>query len=194
MLDYIKRNWRSMVIIVVTIGLHVALLNVVNIYIGERQKRKDNTVFKIVDVKEYVPPPPPPPKEEKKEEVVEVTKQEDIVEDVIETEKEIKELDIEYLPQNKISQIPGIPMKEIRSKIDYPYLANKQGIEGVVFLELFIDNKGVIRDIKILKEPGFGLGEAAIKAFENITCSPALANGIPVAVRFRVPIRFQLKK
>ena len=69
-----------------------------------------------------------------------------------------------------------------------PVLANRQGIEGVVYLELFIDETGEIKRIDILQEPGFGLGEAA--AFDGVTVAPAESNGVPVAVRFRYPVRF----
>jgi outer membrane biosynthesis protein TonB len=38
--------------------------------------------------------------------------------------------------------VPEIPSKEILSRITYPPIALKQGIEGVVYLELFIDADG----------------------------------------------------
>ena len=178
-----------MIIVSITLAFHVILLIYISFPRAKLENRKDNTVFKMVDVKEYIPYVP-------KEDVekVEINKQEDIVEDVIETDKEVKELEIDYLPQHKISEMPGLPLDLIKSKKVYPPLANKQGIEGVVYLELCIDQKGIIRNIQILKDPGFGLGEAAVKAFQGITCIPAKSNGIPVAARIRYPVRFSLKK
>jgi protein TonB len=185
---------------------HLILFLVVTINPGQKQTRKDNAIFKIVDVKEYIPPPPPEEKKEekkekkkeeikveKKEEVIEINRQDEVAEDVIETKKEIKEAEIDYLPQHKISELPVLPTNDIKSKIVYPPLANKQGIEGIVYLELYIDQKGELRNIIVLKDPGYGFAEAAIKALESAKCIPAKANGIPVAVRYRYPIRFALK-
>ena len=93
----------------------------------------------------------------------------------------------------KISSIPEIPTKEILSKIEYPQMALRQGNEGVVYLELFIDQNGYIRKINILKNPGFGFAEAALKALEGIVCKPAMANGKPCAVKFRYSVRFTVK-
>lgn len=213
-------------IVGVTIIVHLVLIFTVTIQTGERKEREDTTIFKMVDVKEYVPPPPAPepkkeekPKqeEEKPEEAVEVPQQEPIAEEVVEVEEEVEPLEpekspeeeaptvmgpptpqpqeaiIEYLPQHKISVPPRMPVEEIRNNIVYPALANRQRIEGVVFLELYIDKEGEIRKIVVLKDPGYGFAEAAIKALEGMRVEPAKANGVEVAVRFRYPIRFSIK-
>ena len=99
---------------------------------------------------------------------------------------------VDYLPQSKIDHAPVFPLNEIKAKVVYPPLANKQGIEGLVILDLYIDSTGVIRKTVILKDPGYGFGEAALKAMEDIKCIPAKSNGISVAVKFRYPIRFTL--
>ncbi len=100
---------------------------------------------------------------------------------------------IEYLPSHKISVPPKIPVNQVLRNIVYPPQANRQRIEGVVYLELYIDREGVIRKIEVLKDPGYGFAEAAVKAFEGVRCQPAEANGVPVAVRYRYPIRFKLR-
>ena len=46
---------------------------------------------------------------------------------------------------------------------------------------------------EILKDPGYGFGEAAVKALKDIKCIPAKTNGVPVAVRIRYPVRFKLR-
>ena len=208
-LDVILKSWKIFVFSI-AIVIHVILILTITISTGKKENRKDNTVFKMVDVKEYIPPEPvkeepaklpPPPKPIIPEEQIEVVNQDDIAEDIIETEKEVveveiataKEVEIEYLPQHKISDPPGIPTEDILKRVVYPTLANKQKIEGVVYLELYIDSTGEIRNIEILKDPGYGLAEAAIEAISGLSCTPALANGVPVAVRFRYPVRFKLK-
>ncbi|MGO8694021.1 MAG: energy transducer TonB [Rectinemataceae bacterium] len=99
----------------------------------------------------------------------------------------------EYFPQYEITEVPVIPTAEILSRIEYPPIAARQGIEATVYLELYIDKDGVIRRIVVLKDPGYGFAGAAVKALEGVVTRPARVNGQPAAVRFRYPIRFVLK-
>jgi protein TonB len=99
----------------------------------------------------------------------------------------------DYVPQFQITDVPVVPVKEVLSRIVYPPLAAKQGIEATVYLELFIDNTGTIRRMTVLKDPGYGFAEAALSALAGMKCTPAKIDGQPVAVRFRYPVRFQLK-
>jgi protein TonB len=179
------------------IAIHIIVLVCVRFSVKEAalEEEIDAEIFKLVDVEEFVPPPPPPPVIEKKEVVVNSVKASETIQ---ETEKEVVEVEeevpveIEYVPQHKISVVPEIPTKAILSKIEYPKMAMKQGIEGVVYLELFIDESGNIRRINVLKDPGYGFADAAIAALDGIRCKPALVNDKPVAVRFRYPVRFVL--
>ncbi len=146
-------------------------------------------VLKLVDVEEYVPPPETP--------VTFVSNQPVASERVVTTDEAVVETrddEADYLPQHKISVVPEIPTKEILSRIRYPSLALRQEIEGVVYLELFIDAGGAVRMIRVLKDPGYGFAEAAVEALTGMRCKPALANGKPVAVRFRYPVRFTLQR
>ena len=131
------------------LGLHVAVICIFNF----KQKSesvetvdfREAEVFKLVDIQEYVKPAPKPVE---KKDVVKVSNQPKASETVIETEDKVEneasapqEEQIEYLPQHKISSIPVIPGREVLSRIVYPPMALKQGIEAVVYLELFIDSK-----------------------------------------------------
>lgn len=164
------------------------------------QEEFDATLFKLVDVMEYTPPPPAPVVQEK---IVVVTQQVKATEKIIETEEKVEEIpdttmasemEVEYLPQHKISSIPVIPAEQIISRVEYPAMALQQGIEGVVYLELFIDQYGTIKKVVVLRDPGHGFAEAALKAMDGISCIPATANGQNVAVRFRYPVRFSIRK
>ncbi|MBP5519279.1 MAG: TonB family protein [Treponema sp.] len=172
--------------------LHAAILICVKVSVkaAEEEQFVDAELFKLVDVEEYVPPPPPVV--EKQQIVVNEVKASETIQ---ETEKEVIDVeeDIDYVPQHKISVIPEIPTKDILSKIEYPQMAMKQGIEGTVYLELFIDKQGIIKLINVLKDPGYGFADAALAAMQGIKCKPAYINGSPCAVRFRYPIRFCLK-
>lgn len=170
--------------------LHIVLIFALNFRGTEEALEtvdfRDADVFKLVDISEYKEPP-------KIQEKIEVVNQEKASEKIVETEKEVvKQEETVYLPQHKISTVPVIPGNQILSRIVYPPLALKQGIEAVVYLELFIDSTGAVKKIKVLKDPGHGFAEAAVKALEGIKCIPAVANGKNVAVRYRYPVRFTL--
>jgi protein TonB len=102
---------------------------------------------------------------------------------------------INFLPMSKITKLPQFPEAQIRANVVYPPIALRAGIEGVVYLELFVDAQGNVRDIHILREKpeGRGFGEAATNAFRGIKAVPAEADGKPAAVRYRYPVRFKIK-
>jgi len=208
--------------IVIALILHGLLFAFLFIPAGERELREDPTVFKLVDIDLYTPPtpakPPPPPVQPPEPppnpEHPPLPPQEATSEKIEETDKPVQEPSVphplapppapisptpakpeepEYLPQHKISVPPKVPVDQVLRQLIYPPQANRQRIEGVVYLELFIDREGVIRKIEVLKDPGYGLAEAAVKAFQGVRCTPAEANGLPVAVRYRYPIRFKLR-
>ena len=160
---------------------------------------KEAEIIKLVDFQEYIPPPASPKKEPEKE-VVEVSDQPAVSEQVIEVDEKVVEVkdappvqrEPEYVPQHKISKVPDIPTKEILDRIVYPPMALRQKLEAVVYVELYIDQAGLVRKVVVLKDPGHGFAQAAVDALEGMICGPAEANGKPVAVRFRYPIRFVL--
>lgn len=183
-----SRIWR-LAVFAFALLIHVAAI----CFFSVKQKEEDvetvdfsqADVFKLVDVQEYVKPEP------QSDEIV--VNQPKASERVRETEKKVKDFDeSSFLPQHKISSVPVIPIREVLSKIEYPPMALRQGIEAVVYLELFIDSKGAIKNIKVLKDPGHGFAEAAVAALKGIVCVPANANGKNCAVRYRYPIKFTL--
>jgi len=102
--------------------------------------------------------------------------------------------EINYLSQSRITSVPVFPEDQIRRATIYPPIAQRSNIEGIVYLELFIDRLGVVRDVRILREnpSDRGFGEAAVNAFRGIQAKPAEADGVAVAVRYRYNINFKL--
>lgn len=186
----LSKVWRPAVFIFALL-LHVAAICFFSIKQKEEEVETVDfgqaEVFKLVDVQEYVQPPVT-------ENTQVVVNQPKASERVVETKKKVvNDFDESaFLPQHKISTVPVIPIREVLSKIEYPPMALRQGIEAVVYLELFIDKNGAIRNIKVLKDPGHGFAESAVAALRGIMCVPANANGKNVAVRYRYPIKFTL--
>ncbi len=194
---WLVKHRRPLIVAVVAL-LHLLVLLFLRIASPEGSAFKDDpayTILKLVDVEEFVPPPP-------EVRVTTVYNQSAAAEEVIESEDLVVEVPDEsfmrseaepdYVLQHRVSVIPEIPTREVLSRIVYPPIALRQGIVAVVYLELYIDQNGKVRRIEVLKDPGYGFAEAAVAALDGIVCRPALANGVPVAVRFRYPVRFSL--
>lgn len=81
----------------------------------------------------------------------------------------------------------------IQSKIVYPEEAKRNGIEGRVFIQAFIDETGNVADAKVIKGVGHGLDEAALEAVKRTKFTPGIHKGEPVKVQVSIPIQFKLQ-
>ena len=87
---------------------------------------------------------------------------------------------------------PPVPLTPIRPK--YPEIAQEAGIEGTVYVQAFIDVKGRVKELKIIKGiPNTGLDEAAIEAIRKTRFRPAKQRERPVGVYISIPVNFRLK-
>ncbi|MGB4406610.1 MAG: TonB family protein [Sphaerochaeta sp.] len=98
-----------------------------------------------------------------------------------------------YYEATGIDQGPSFNRTALASKIKYPSLAKRQGMEGLVMLRLFISASGKVERIEVEEDPGYGLAEAAVKAFTGMQGEPALLGGKAVPVTLRYPVRFSLE-
>ncbi len=76
----------------------------------------------------------------------------------------------------------------------YSEEARHAGLQGIVVLQIIIDEKGVPSDIKLRRRLGLGLDEKAVEALTKWRFKPGTKNGRPVAVRATVEINFRLLK
>jgi len=113
---------------------------------------------------------PPPPKEEKKVE-----------------EEPTYFVAVEEMPE----PIGGI--QAIQSKIIYPEIAKRAGVEGKVYVLAFVNETGEVTNAKILKGLGAGLDEAALNAVKQTKFKPGKQRGKPVKVQVSIPIVFKLQ-
>ncbi|MCL2181443.1 MAG: TonB family protein [Treponema sp.] len=180
----------------------------------------DPGVMRLFDIDELppvernMPPPPPPPPSRQESDIPQV---EEIAETMIETdippEHEVvaagtlvtpvevyeyaEEADV-YLRAHELTTRPMSASDEaaIIAALQYPRIALNSGIEGVVYLEIFVDRTGVIQNVVITREvpPGRGFGEAAVRAFSGKVVTPATANGFAVSSRINYPVRFRIRQ
>ena len=76
---------------------------------------------------------------------------------------------------------------------EYPEMARKAGVEGMVLLKVLVDKEGRVRDVVLIKGVGAGLDEAAIASVKGSKWTPAIQNHKPVAAWCSYPIRFKLR-
>ena len=77
------------------------------------------------------------------------------------------------VPLKNLSRSPGLPAGGIKIP-PYPSDAKREGIEGKVILQVFVDRKGLVKKVKVVKDPGGGLGLAARDAMMKERFKPAL--------------------
>lgn len=88
--------------------------------------------------------------------------------------------------------VTSMPRLKSEVRIPYPPQAKAKNIEGVVLMEVLIDDKGKVREARLIEGPAYGLTEAAMQAIYNFEFSPAVIDSKPVAVRIRYAYRFVL--
>jgi len=119
----------------------------------------------------------------------------DNLDDVAVTVDVDKVLDDILPPQGTFVPYEVQPEKVVDVLPDYPPLAQRAGIEGVVWVEALIDKEGKVRDVRIAIPSGANAGfeEAAIEAAYKTVWKPAIANGQPIAVWTTYRIKFRLR-
>lgn len=85
-----------------------------------------------------------------------------------------------------------VPVPISRVDPHYPDLARRTKTQGVVIVEAIIDRSGQIVDARILRDIGFGCGEAALQAVRQWRYTPATLNGRTVSVYLTITVNFRL--
>lgn len=149
------------------------------------------------------PPPPPRPS------IPVASEDEELADDV--TLEEISFEDFEVWeeppppPSEKGPRVRFIPYDEppvpiggysaIKANIVYPEIAREAGVEGNVVVQAFVNKKGRVTDVVILRGlPGTGLNEAAMDAVTKTPFKPAKQRDVAVGVWISIPINFKLHR
>ncbi|BBM69206.1 energy transducer TonB [Rhodothermus marinus] len=129
-----------------------------------------------LDINEAItelPPPPPPPEPQK------------------EAQQPEEEQEIFVVVEEMPEIIGGI--ERLYELLEYPELARKAGLEGLVVVQFVVEPDGSISNIQVIRSAGKLLDEAAVKAVQQLRFKPGRQRGRPVRVRFSLPIRFKLQ-
>ena len=96
-----------------------------------------------------------------------------------------------YLMCEKMPELVG-GMDVLQKKIRYPLQAKSLGVQGVVYVQSIINEKGKIIKPKVVKKLGAGCDEEAIRVLKKSKFKPGYDKGKPVKVKFTLPIFFRL--
>jgi len=77
-------------------------------------------------------------------------------------------------------------------KPPYPEAARRAGIEGTVRLRLWLDAEGKVQRVRVVRQAGYGLDEAAQEAIMRFKFRPARKGGKPVPINFTFDFHFYL--
>lgn len=192
--------------LVVSLVLMLVLFQMLRVFeLKATESETPDITIEVEDIPqtEQIKLPPPPPKPS----IPIPTENEDVPEDLT---IESTELDLSEIPppppppEEEEGAVVFVAYDEppkpiggfaaIQKALKYPEIARKVGIEGRVIVQVLVDEKGNVRDTKVLKGLGHsGMDEAAVEAIRSVKWKPAKQRDKPVAVWVSIPVIFKLK-
>jgi protein TonB len=83
--------------------------------------------------------------------------------------------------------------KFLNKNLRFPYEAQQAGVSGRVILSFIIEKDGSLSNIVIERGAGNGFDEEALRVLKLAKAwKPGMQNGLPVRVKYDIPINFQL--
>ena len=163
----------------------------------------------VVEINKPITPPPPPPPISIPE-VVEVIKDEEVIDKpilivsneididiVVDVEEETEPIVetifdiVEEMPE----YIGGVEKlyEYLGDNINYPEQAKDFSIQGKVFVQFVVWKDGTIKDVKVVKGPHRLLNEEALRVITKMpSWKPGKQRGKNVNARFTLPIKFKI--
>ena len=82
----------------------------------------------------------------------------------------------------------------LATTIQYPVLARENNIQGTVAATFIVNKDGSVSDGFIIKDIGGGCGQEVLRVLSFMpNWVPGEVDGLPVKVRFTLPVRFKLE-
>lgn len=154
---------------------------------------------------EQIETPPPPPRPPVPVEVP----NDEIIEDVnidINAEFDLDDrLDMPPPPQEEeepeedffvvVEEMPELigGLASIQNEIEYPEMARRAGIEGRVYVQFIVNERGEVENPRVIRGIGGGADEEALRAVSNAKFRPGMQRGRPVRVQYSLPVVFRLQ-
>ena len=85
-------------------------------------------------------------------------------------------------------------LSAVTQALEYPKSARDAGIEGRVYVSFTVDVEGKPTDLSVVRSDDDALGQAAVDAVGQQRFTPGMQDGVPVQVRFTLPVTFKLQQ
>lgn len=100
--------------------------------------------------------------------------------------------------KERLPEFPGGQIafgKFLSENIKYPVEVRNWGMAGKVVLSYNVEKDGHITDIQVVSSPHYALEEEAIRVLKRSPkWQPGIQNGIPVKVKYTLPVTFSIYK
>ncbi len=105
------------------------------------------------------------------------------------------EEDMEDEPFAIVEEMPDIigGQAALYASLEYPAVAQRAGIEGLVVVEVIVGTDGKPSDPKVMRSVHEILDQTAVEAVMEQRFTPGRQRNKPVRVRMAIPIKFKLK-
>lgn len=159
------------------------------------------------------PPPPPPPAQvveqleivkndteiEKELDLASTESNEKAVVQIVEMPAEASDVEEEiFFVVEEMPEFPGGQLalrKFIADNVEYPEIARENEIQGRVFVQFVVNEKGDVVNAKVVRGVDPALDKAALKVINSLPrWKPGKQRDKPAKVSFTVPINFMLAK
>ncbi|MEM6327812.1 MAG: energy transducer TonB [Bacteroidota bacterium] len=84
-------------------------------------------------------------------------------------------------------------LEGLQRRVVYPEMARTVGVQGTVYVQSVVERDGSVSGATAVRSPNDLLSEAALTAVRASQFEPGHQRGIPVRVRYTLPVRFVLR-
>jgi periplasmic protein TonB len=94
-----------------------------------------------------------------------------------------------------VEQMPELigGLSQLQRQVRYPEMARRAGIEGRVYVQFIVNERGEVEDPKVIRGIGGGADEEALRVVSQARFTPGMQRGRPVRVQYMLPIFFRLQ-
>ncbi len=111
----------------------------------------------------------------------------------VETPKPVNDNNV-YNSVDELPSFPGEISQWLSQNLQYPPIAQENGIQGTVVVQFVVEKNGSLSDVKVIRSKDPSLDNEALRVVRNMPkWKPGKLNGSPVRVSFTLPITFKLQ-
>jgi len=100
--------------------------------------------------------------------------------------------DEDYAPFAEEMSAPVGGIEGIVKNVHYPDMARKAGVQGRVFILVYVNEHGGVDEVKVVRGIGAGCDEAAVSAAKKAKFVPGKSKGQAIKTKLSLAITFKL--